>query len=432
MASISTDKRGNRTIQFVAGDRLRRSIRLGKLPIKVANTIKARVEALNAAAIAKISIDRETAEWVGRLDATLHGKLAAVGLVPKREEITLAAFLDAYRAERGDLKPSTRTNHRQAADNLLACFGPSKPIRSFSTDSTDGDRFRRFLVGLGLGENTIRKRCQIAKLFFKHAKRRKLLAENPFLELVGAVRSDRAKFYFVSTDEAERVIEACPDAQWRLLFALSRYGGLRCPSEHLALKWSDIDWAENRMTVRSPKTEHIQGHEWRTVPIFRELRAHLEAAAWDQAPEGAEFVIATNRRAGVNWRTQLQRIMAKSGVKPWPRLFHNLRATRQTELTNQFPAHVVCQWLGNSQATANESYLRVTDEHFQAAVSTSTSAPGKALHNPVQSAAVSTRSDSQTTNTPNEQTPVLPGLAASCDYLPNCPVLPDGLEPSTL
>ncbi len=123
MASISTDKRGNRTIQFVAGDKLRRSIRLGKLPSKAANTIKGRVEALNAAAIAKISIDRETAEWVGRLDATLHGKLAAVGLVPKREEITLAAFLDAYRAERGDLKPSTRTNHRQAADNLLACFG---------------------------------------------------------------------------------------------------------------------------------------------------------------------------------------------------------------------------------------------------------------------------------------------------------------------
>ncbi len=29
--------------------------------------------------------------------------------------------------------------------------------------------------------------------------------------------------------------------QWRLIFALSRYGGLRCPSEHLALRWGHID-----------------------------------------------------------------------------------------------------------------------------------------------------------------------------------------------
>ena len=44
-----------------------------------------------------------------------------------------------------------------------------------------------------------------------------------------------------SRDEAEKVLKACPDAQWKLLFALSRYGGLRCPSEHLALTWGDID-----------------------------------------------------------------------------------------------------------------------------------------------------------------------------------------------
>ena len=38
--------------------------------------------------------------------------------------------------------------------------------------------------------------------------------------------------------------------------ALSRYGGLRCPSEHLALKWSDVDWDKSRIRVPSPKTEH--------------------------------------------------------------------------------------------------------------------------------------------------------------------------------
>ena len=82
--------------------------------------------------------------------------------------------------------------------------------------------------------------------------------------------------HFISRVDAEQVIEACPNAEWRLIFALSRYGGLRCPSEHLALRWEDVDWERNRMTVRRPKTEHHPGGVSRTVPLFPELRPHLE------------------------------------------------------------------------------------------------------------------------------------------------------------
>jgi integrase len=46
---------------------------------------------------------------------------------------------------------------------------------------------------------------------------------------------------FVTREEAHAVMDACPDAEWRLLFALSRFGGLRCPSEHIALRWADVD-----------------------------------------------------------------------------------------------------------------------------------------------------------------------------------------------
>ena len=44
------------------------------------------------------------------------------------------------------------------------------------------------------------------------------------------------------------------------------------------LTWADIDFKRGRMTVRSPKTEHHDGKESRTVPIFPELRPYLEAA----------------------------------------------------------------------------------------------------------------------------------------------------------
>ena len=46
----------------------------------------------------------------------------------------------------------------------------------------------------------------------------------------------------------------------------------------------------------------------------------------------------------------------------------NLRSTRETELAEEHPIHVVCKWLGNSQPVAAKHYLQVTDEHFEKAV----------------------------------------------------------------
>ncbi len=46
------------------------------------------------------------------------------------------------------------------------------------------------------------------------------------------------------------------------------------------------------------------------------------------------------------------------------RLFHSMRASRQTELQREFPLQVVCSWLGNSQRIAQQSYLLVTEDDF--------------------------------------------------------------------
>ena len=42
----------------------------------------------------------------------------------------------------------------------------------------------------------------------------------------------------------------------------------------------------------------------------------------------------------------------------------NLRKTRQIELTDIHPQHVVCAWLGNSEDVAKKHYLKVTDGHM--------------------------------------------------------------------
>ena len=293
----------------------------------------------------------------------------------------------------------------------------------------DGDD----LPGQGLGENSARRRCGIARQFFRHAIRQRLITENPFAEMEGgvSVQANRDRDYFITRDEAAKVIDACPDAQWRLLFALSRYGGLRCPSEHLGLRWGDIDWEGGRMAVLSPKTEHHEGKEARSVPLFPELRPYLQAVydelLTDFDPKlerlSEQPVITRYRERNCNLRTQLNRIIRKAGLKPWPKLFHNLRGTRQTELAEKFPAHVVCEWIGNSQAVAAKHYLQTTDEHFK----TAASEPTGALHKALQQPALVERNDAKQ----ESSVAPIPLDCAPLRYCTSVSVLPDGIEPST-
>jgi hypothetical protein len=62
------------------------------------------------------------------------------------------------------------------------------------------------------------------------------------------------------------------------------------------------------------------------------------------------------------------KIIRRAGLEPWPKLWQNLRASRQTELEKEFPLHVVCAWIGNNERTARKHYLQVTDEHYDQAV----------------------------------------------------------------
>jgi len=315
------------------------------------------------------------------------------------------------------MKQSTRTVYNHTRRCLLEFFGSEKPLKEITPG--DADDWRLNLISQELAENTVRRRCGIAKQFLTAAKRRGLVNENPFEDLKSAIQANASRFYFVNRSETEKVIEACPDAEWRLLFALSRYGGLRCPSEHLLLRWSDINWEQGRMLVRSPKTEHHPGGESRMVPIFPELKPFLDEC-FELAESGTEYVITRYRDKNVNLRTQLQRIIRRAGLEVWPKLFQNLRSTRQTELEEQFPSHVVCSWIGNTQAVAIKHYLQVTEDHF-----------AKAVQNPVQQAHETGRNDSQDNSATLEQTSVLQGHASDCGYVQKCLVGDTGLEPVT-
>lgn len=378
MASLFTLPSGTRRIQFTNGAGARRAIYLENVLLADAEKVKTKVEAILSAQMSRRAIDAELAKWLADITDALHIKLEKVGLIGARQQqgdaaAMLGPFLAAYIKERDDVKGSTSTVYGHTKRNLVEFFGERKLLSAITLG--DADEFKRFLTRKKLktskrpmAKNTVIKRCQIAKQFFQAATRKRLIASNPFADMKGAtIKANRERDHFITAQDAVALDGKAPDAQWRLIIALSRYGGLRCPSEHLALKWDDIDWERNRMTVHAPKTEHRPGQESRIIPIFPELlRPLLEVS--ELAPKGAEFVITRYRDASQNLRTQFMKIIKRAGLDPWPRLFHNMRASRQTELTARFPLHVVCEWLGNSRLIAQEHYLRVRDEDFDLAI----------------------------------------------------------------
>jgi hypothetical protein len=86
-----------------------------------------------------------------------------------------------------------------------------------------------------------------------------------------------------------------------------------------------------------------------------------------RAQEGAVHVTTRYRDSNANQRTTFSRIIRRAGEKPWPKLFHNLRASRITELTADYPIHVVCEWIGNTAAIAAKHYLTVREEDYERA-----------------------------------------------------------------
>ncbi|MGE5612375.1 MAG: tyrosine-type recombinase/integrase [Bacillota bacterium] len=431
MASIASDANGRKRIQFIGINGQRHAIRLGKASMKQAEAFKVKVEDLVAAAHGTGFIQDETARWLAGLPDLIHSRLAAVGLVKPRNRasMTLKAFLEECFAALV-VKSSTSVTYGQTKRCLLEYFGESKPLREI--EPADADKWRQWLKTQALAESTIARRVKMARQAFKRAIKWGLILTNPFADVVAGSQSNKARQFFVTREAAQKVIEACPDAQWKLLFALSRYGGLRCPSEHLALKWSDVDWERNRLRVPSCKTEHIEGGDCRMIPLFPELQKYLQDV-WDELPEGtqAEYVITRYRDTNANLRTQLCRIIRRAGLEPWPKLFHNLRSTRQTELAEKYPIHVVCAWLGNSRAVAQEHYLQVTDAHFAQAVQEAAKLPGTegAAQNEAQKPAETARNSSKTQKPKKQNRPVFPGDSATFDTERKLVVTPRGFEP---
>jgi len=386
MASLARDGKGWRVL-FTSPDGKRQTLRLGRTDRKGAESIRTHVESLLAAKAAGLPIPQATAVWVAGIGDVLRDKLARAGLIDARPTATLGDAIADYLKRQMHLKPASRCVTEQALRSLLAFFSPTRRLDSITPG--DADDFSRWLQTGGrsrkrmeqspaLRPATVARRLGRVRSFFRDAQRRKWIHENPFAEVRIPAVSDQSRDAYVPTEVVERLIEAAPEIEFKLLLAMARYLGVRVPSEPFSMTWDCVDWEHRLLRVPSPKTA-AQGKAYRMTPIFPPVLPHLEAA-FDAAEPGQVFIFHRLRQresvkaaergwwANVNLRQRLMRLITRIGEQPWPRLWHALRASAETDLVARFPIHVVTAWLGNTPRIALKHYLRVTaDDNARAA-----------------------------------------------------------------
>jgi len=354
MASLRKESDRGRTgwrLQF-RHEGVRRSLWLGDIAKRSADTILSNINELVESSAMNTTAKREAIEWANGLkDERIFASLVKWGLVSPRVAVDAKSrfcnhFFTSYVDKRTGWSPITTANYKQANRWFKKRFGDDRLLASITP--ADFESWHLWMIESGLAKASANKHAKRIRTLFEQAIKSRLIHDNPGkgYKLGGEVNRDRD--HYVTRAEATAILEQC-DTEWAMIFGLCRFAGFRCPTEVVALKWTDVQWAEERLQIDSKKTG------LRFCPIFPELRPLLDAG-WELAGKDAVYVISRNRNTESNLRTQLGRIIEKAGIVPWQKPFVNLRASCRTDLEERFPSHVIDSWMGHSTKVAKAHY----------------------------------------------------------------------------
>ena len=163
-------------------------------------------------------------------------------------------FLDSIRHE------NTKKRYTSSLASLRTHFGD---VDLSEITPAEIDEFKERRLAEKIRATTINRDLAVLRQMLKIAERRRLITSSPFREVeMLEERKDRRRPYILSFVEEEKLLAVAPN-NIRALAVLILETGLRSGKEALALKWTDIDFAQGEIRVGESKT--VAGI--RTVPM---------------------------------------------------------------------------------------------------------------------------------------------------------------------
>ena len=347
--------------QFRLGDKSM-TIRLGNRSKESAEEISGHIDHLLECYRYGTEPKPETKSWLQNAEEKLVGKLAKLGLCnATNNPLVERCVADYIERKKIDWHGSTENNFRQVERLLVERFENRRMSQVSVADAKDYWSWMRSVKKHS--DNTARKHFQRTRQIFDDAVERDIIPKNPFRIKEIKVSVGVAEKQYVEESTIEAIVDSLPEdkLEWKLLFKLARYLGLRMPSEIRELTIEDVDWGTNTITLKSPKTKRY-GKGTRRVPIFVEIEEALLKQI-ESLPDGSVHLFPKLRQ-GSNLSTMAKRYVEKARVDVWPEFWNSLRASRETDLMDSHGLRRACAWIGNNATTAMRHYSLMRECDF--------------------------------------------------------------------
>lgn len=374
MSSISRRPNGHRWISYSFASK-RHTLRLGGVDDRTALEFQRRLDRLIEFQKLALPLEPETIAWLSKLDERLHRSLMTAGLAASRGPSSLGELLTTHLQHltvRGS-KPSTLVNAKVLHDNLRVFFSEGRSFRTITPAECDAFRFWLLTAagkgGRPLARATATNRCHRAKSIFALAMDNGWIGENPFRHSAKRLEVNKARDVYVTPEMFTRIVNMTADKELRLLLAMVRFGGLRCPSEVRPMTWMRVRWDEGIIIVSAPKTEGHEGQERREIPIFDTLLPFLEDA-WGASDERPFLMFPRHQISNTAITGRLESLCRKAGEALWAKPFVNMRASAERDqISAGRDIEQVAAWFGHSPTTALKHYGRYVKEQKTRSVS---------------------------------------------------------------
>ena len=272
--------------------------------------------------------------------------------------MSLATWRERYFDLRAHLSDATKARHKVVFDRLEKFFGPTTRIDKITPEDAAAFiawlRTEKSARGETLAEFSVWGYARVAGDTFEYARKIQRIERNPFAELVVKKPETAPKWVYVSDAMMDKLDAACLSDQWRLFFALARYGGLRA-AEAMSLEWQHVDLKACRMTVWPRQATFSTKQRFRIVPIQPRLLARLQ-----ECQDGTTGRVLSEISQN-NYLRSAHRTLVRAGLD-WEKPLHTLRKSLATDWKNLLPQSAAAKMLGHSENVADEYYYQVTPD----------------------------------------------------------------------
>lgn len=312
----------------------------------------------------KVATDRATVLASTLVDGSYHPPLPAVSIAD-----TVDSYIDCLKTE--GRAPKTIVKYRGIFDTVIEFLQPDRIVRMGQFTAVHFDRFRAHRRQ-DHSVKTVYTESIVVKQFFRWARRRKIILENP----VEDFRLSKPRLEPKAGPTLEQIDIILSATQGRLcaMLATLAFTGMRS-GELQRLRPEDVDLRHNWIHIVSRVGGETKTRQSRKVPIHPRLRGMLETISrsnrpWfftaepsPRYPDGDHWI--STKKLNDRFASVLKKLKLPVG-RDSGFVIHSFRHSFETICINAgIPQRVVDAWLGHSDRSMAAVYYHLSDEESQ-------------------------------------------------------------------